>query len=118
MQKKSQFRYLDNSSDLHLSNHLRSEKECNDQIRGECDVHQRPIFLERLWRVHADGDNADEGQDTQQAANPGLVHPVNVYVVVQVLIWTVIRQWMVVLEAGLAVDQHLGQSWDECGLHF
>ena len=45
--------YLDNSSNVHLGDHLCGVEEHEEGVQGEGDVLQGGVVLERLGSVHA-----------------------------------------------------------------
>ena len=56
------WRYPNDSSDVHLGDHLSTERERDDEIGDERDVGQVRLRLERLGSVDADGHEANESK--------------------------------------------------------
>lgn len=57
-------RYPNDTTGVHLGNHFRTERECNNEVGNKCDVGQVRLSLKRLWRVDADRNETDESKWT------------------------------------------------------
>ena len=62
--------YLDDSSDVHLGDHLSGVEEHEQRVQGKGHVLQRGVVLERLGCVHTHADDADDGTGSQQRVHP------------------------------------------------
>lgn len=62
--------YLDDSSDVHLGDHLGGVEEHEQRVQRERHILQRRVMLECFGRVHANGDDADDGTGPQQSVHP------------------------------------------------
>lgn len=62
--------YLNDSSDVHLGDHLSSVEEHEQRVQRECHILQRRVMLKRLWGVHTHGDDTDDGAGSQQRVHP------------------------------------------------
>lgn len=82
---------LNNTPDVHFGKHFGRKQEGNNQVKDERNVHQVDADSKHLGSVETDGHQADEGAESEQAPHPGLIDPVNVCIVIQVLIRAKVR---------------------------
>lgn len=62
--------YLDDSSDVHLGDHLSGVEEHEQRVQRERHILQRRVMLKCFGGVHAHRDDADDGTGPQQGVHP------------------------------------------------
>lgn len=62
--------HLDDSSYVHLGNHLGGIEEHEQRVQHECYILQWRVMLKGLWGVHTDRDDTDDGAGSKQRMNP------------------------------------------------
>lgn len=62
--------YLDDSSDVHLGDHLSGVEKHKQRVQRERDILQRRIMLKCLGGVHTHGDDTDDGTGSQKGVHP------------------------------------------------
>lgn len=92
---------------MHLGYHFGREQEGHNEVKGEGQVLQLTVIFKSLRRVHADGQDAEEGTAAQQIPHPCFVDPVDVDIIIEVFVRPVVSQRVTVLETRFPVNKHL-----------
>lgn len=62
--------YLDDSSDVHLGDHLSGVEEHEQSVQCKRHILQRRVVLKGLWGVHTHRYDTDDSTGPQQRMNP------------------------------------------------